>query len=89
MSTSLPPFLPETMSPVPFYCEENIYRLCEAFIVRQQDVSAIFISNESKTVRLWVPYYGRLWSRLIDLRLFCGINARPRMANLSSYGIIT
>ncbi|KAJ7285695.1 N-terminal glutamine amidase-domain-containing protein [Mycena rebaudengoi] len=46
MTTSLPPFLPETMSP-------NIYRLCEAFIVRQQDVSAIFISNESKTVVLW------------------------------------
>ncbi|KAJ6630645.1 N-terminal glutamine amidase-domain-containing protein [Mycena sp. CBHHK59/15] len=46
------PLLPETIH-TPFYCEENIYLLCKAFISQQQDVSAVFISNESKSVALW------------------------------------
>ncbi|KAJ7083830.1 N-terminal glutamine amidase-domain-containing protein [Mycena crocata] len=47
-----PPPVPETIQ-TPFYCEENIYLLCEAFLSQQQEVSAVFISNETKTVALW------------------------------------
>ncbi|KAJ6455725.1 N-terminal glutamine amidase-domain-containing protein [Mycena sanguinolenta] len=47
-----PPIPPETTY-TPFYCEENIYLLCQAFISRQEDVSVVFISNENKTVALW------------------------------------
>ncbi|KAF7338417.1 Nt-Gln-amidase domain-containing protein [Mycena venus] len=47
-----PPSAPETVY-TPFYCEENIYLLCEAFITQGEDVSAVFISNELKTVALW------------------------------------
>ncbi|KAJ7172626.1 N-terminal glutamine amidase-domain-containing protein [Mycena filopes] len=48
-----PPQLPETIHTA-FYCEENIYLLCEAFVAQQaEEVSAIFISNQHKTVALW------------------------------------
>ncbi|KAJ7109232.1 N-terminal glutamine amidase-domain-containing protein [Mycena epipterygia] len=48
----VPPSLPDTVK-TPFYCEENIFLLCEAFILLQEEVSAVFISNELKTVALW------------------------------------
>ncbi|KAJ7489855.1 N-terminal glutamine amidase-domain-containing protein [Mycena galericulata] len=51
MSLGLP-FLPETIY-TPFYCEENIHQLCQAFMLQQEEVSVIFISNEQKTVALW------------------------------------
>ncbi|KAJ7685043.1 N-terminal glutamine amidase-domain-containing protein [Mycena polygramma] len=44
-----PPLLPQ-MVYTPFYCEENIYVLCEALLSRKAEVSVVFISNESKTV---------------------------------------
>jgi hypothetical protein len=44
-----PPSPPETVY-TPFYCEENIYLLCEAFMAQQEDASAIIVSNELKTV---------------------------------------
>ncbi|KAJ7046632.1 N-terminal glutamine amidase-domain-containing protein [Mycena alexandri] len=47
-----PPSTPDTVH-TPFYCEENIYLLCEAFVLQQEEVSAVFISNEQKTVALW------------------------------------
>ncbi|KAJ7343627.1 N-terminal glutamine amidase-domain-containing protein [Mycena albidolilacea] len=47
-----PPSPPETVY-TPFYCEENIYLLCEAFIAQQEDASVIIVSNELKTVALW------------------------------------
>ncbi|KAF8212390.1 N-terminal glutamine amidase-domain-containing protein [Mycena galopus ATCC 62051] len=49
---SNPPSPSETVY-TPFYCEENIYLLCEAFLLQQEDVSVVFISNENKTVALW------------------------------------
>lgn len=45
----VPPSLPAIVK-TPFYCEENIFLLCEAFISLQEEVSAVFISNELKTV---------------------------------------
>ncbi|KAF7295055.1 Nt-Gln-amidase domain-containing protein [Mycena indigotica] len=53
MSTH-PPAIPETTY-TPFYCEENVWRLCDA-LSRQSsplDASAVFISNEYKTVALF------------------------------------
>ncbi|KAJ7273567.1 N-terminal glutamine amidase-domain-containing protein [Mycena haematopus] len=47
-----PPVPPKTVY-TPFYCEENIYMLCQAFISRQEDVSVVLISNENKTIALW------------------------------------
>ncbi|KAJ7694220.1 N-terminal glutamine amidase-domain-containing protein [Mycena rosella] len=47
-----PPVLPETIH-TPFYCEENVFLLGEAFLSCGQEVFAVFISNEFKTVVLW------------------------------------
>ncbi|KAJ7470614.1 N-terminal glutamine amidase-domain-containing protein [Mycena latifolia] len=73
-----PPVLPETIY-TPFYCEENVFLLCEAFVSRGQEVSAVFISNELKTVALWNQklskdaqsvvvwdYHVVLWLRSLD-----------------------
>ncbi|KAJ6546534.1 N-terminal glutamine amidase-domain-containing protein [Mycena vulgaris] len=47
-----PPVPPETVY-TPFYCEENVFLLCEAFMARGQEAFVVFISNELKTVALW------------------------------------
>ncbi|KAJ6496535.1 N-terminal glutamine amidase-domain-containing protein [Mycena vitilis] len=71
-----PPLLPQ-MVYTPFYCEENIYILCEALLSHKEVVSAVFISNESKTIALnnqklggqsvvlW-DYHAVLWLRSRD-----------------------
>jgi hypothetical protein len=51
-----PPLLPQTVY-TPFYCEENIYLLCEAFVSQREEVSAVFISNKLKTVVTFMIHY--------------------------------
>ncbi|KAJ7738529.1 N-terminal glutamine amidase-domain-containing protein [Mycena maculata] len=49
MSLSCP--LPETIYTA-FYCEENVYLLCEALSM-YEEVAAVIVSNRTKTVALW------------------------------------
>ncbi|KAJ7751997.1 N-terminal glutamine amidase-domain-containing protein [Mycena metata] len=51
-----PPSAPDTVH-TPFYCEENVYLLCEAFVSQQEEVSAVFISNEQKTSHVVWDYH--------------------------------
>ena len=37
----------------PFYCEENIWHLCDHSAVRDQDPQVLLVSNESRSVALW------------------------------------
>lgn len=37
----------------PFYCEENVWQLCQRDEFRHEDVYAVFISNAARTCALW------------------------------------
>jgi hypothetical protein len=54
-SMHCPPPVPQDISYTKFYCEENIYKLVEAFTTNEEirgfwKVYAVFISNPTKTV---------------------------------------
>nr|GAT43997.1 predicted protein [Mycena chlorophos] len=59
MAASEPPAILNTPY-TPFYCEENIWHLCSAFLQHQTALQtwAVFVSNESKTVALWQQKLG-------------------------------
>ena len=52
----VPPPLPENLTYTSCYCEENIYLLAEQFEETEGwEVYVVFVSNDSKTVSLFVP----------------------------------
>ena len=56
----VPPPLPENLTYTSCYCEENIYLLAEQFEETEGwEVYVVFISNDSKTVSLFVPIVRR------------------------------
>ncbi|KAF7322859.1 Nt-Gln-amidase domain-containing protein [Mycena chlorophos] len=59
MAASEPPAILNTPY-TPFYCEENIWHLCSAFLQHKTALQtwAVFVSNESKTVALWQQKLG-------------------------------
>ena len=56
----VPPPLSENLTYTSCYCEENIYLLAEQFEeIEEWEVYVVFVSNDSKTVSIFVPIVRR------------------------------
>ncbi|PFH52422.1 hypothetical protein AMATHDRAFT_74213 [Amanita thiersii Skay4041] len=84
-----PPLLPLNVSYTPYWCEENIYLLCQTFLADPQisntwDTYCVFISNQGQSVALWNQKKAResglpvVWDYHVVLLL------RPRFADVAS-----